>query len=249
MKILNYLFAFTMILVGSAFSAEVSAHIASFNGIIDQASIAETASTLFKIYSAGGTAMALGFDATGTLAFALTYTGLTGRTGVEDNIGGLTKRYWFAPKSYFTTIAKTKDLSDATATLAELAEISADHVFAVGKGFHVNYCTRDMGDVKYTGAGDRDGRSIPGKANFFTPGLAINNLGIMRMLKNDELIILAELADGKIVQLGSERFPAEVRISEGGSAKNESGVRGMMVEVDAFESGPQIYTGVIDLHP
>lgn len=180
---------------------------------------------------------------------ALNYTGLTGRQGVEDNIGGLTKRFFFAPKSYFTTISKTKDLDDPTATVDELSEISADHVFAVGKGFHTAYCTRDMGEVKYAGAGERDGRSIPGKATFFTPGLAIANLGQLRMLKNDELIILAELADGKLLQLGSERFPAEVRISEGGSAKNESGVRGMMIEVDFFESGPQIYTGALTLHP
>jgi hypothetical protein len=176
---------------------------------------------------------------------ALTYTGMTGLQGVEDNIGGLTKRWWFAPKSYFTTISATKDLNDGTATVDELVEISADHVFVALKGFHVNYCTRDAGELKYTGAGERDGRSMPAKATLFVPGLKITNLGQMRMMKNDELIILVEHADGTVVQLGSARFPAEASISEGGSAKNESGVRGMMIEIDGFESGPQIYTGAI----
>jgi hypothetical protein len=194
--------------------------------------------------SAGAFVMQMGFDATGTL-MALTYGGLQGPNGLEDNIGGLTKRFWFAPKSYFTTIQAVKDLSDGTATSTTIAEIASDHVFASGKGFHVCYCTRDMGEVKYTGAGERDGRSIVGKGTFFVPGLKSSNIGQLRMMKNDELIILAEAADGKVLQLGSVRFPAEVRVSEGGTAKNESGVRGFMIEVDAFESGPQIYTGAI----
>lgn len=243
MKLFKLLLSLSLIVIGSAFSAEAFSHIAELNNYVVDAS--QVSKPLFSFFAAGGTALYLGFDASGTLA-ALTYTGLTGRNGVEDNIGGLTKQFWFAPKSYFTTIAKTKDLSDATAVLAELSEISDDHVFASLKGFHKCYCTRDMGEVKYTGAGERDGRSMPGKGTFFVPGLNISNLGVLRMLKNDELIILAEAADGKILQLGSERFPAEVRVSEGGSAKNESGVRGFMIEVDFFESGPQMYTGVID---
>lgn len=243
MKLFKHLLTFSLILIGSAFSASAFSHIAEMNALVPAAS--QLMKPLFLGFAGGGFALQIGFDSTNSMA-VLAYVGLTGRNGVEDNIGGTTKQFWFAPKSYFTTISKTKDLSDGTATLSELSEISDDHVFAVGKGFHKNYCTRDMGEVKYTGAGERDGRSIPGKATFFIPGLSINNLGILRMLKNDELIILAEAADGKILQLGSERFPAEVRISEGGTAKNESGVRGFMIEVDFFESGPQMYTGVID---
>lgn len=235
MKHLSTLLALTMCILGSVVGAEV---------ITSAVEIPQYTTELSIGMSIGSLIMYSGFDATGTL-MAATYTGLTGLQGIEDNIGGTTKRFYFAPKGYFTTIQAVKDLSDGTATTTTLAEIAADHVFASGKGFHVCYCTRDMGEVKYTGAGERDGRSIVGKGTFFVPGMKNTNIGQLRMMKNDELIILAEMADGKVLQLGSARFPAEVRVSEGGTAKNESGVRGFMIEVDAFESGPQLYTGAI----
>lgn len=177
---------------------------------------------------------------------ALAYTVIAGPNGLNDNIGGLTKRYWFAPISEFTTIEAVLDFKDAggSDTADELVEIVADHTFAVGKGFITGYCTRDRGTFKATVVGDRDGRGSRMTAELFVPGTNELTLGQLRMIKNDSGIWLLEGADGIVYQAGSERFPCEATV-EFDVAKNESGVRGTKIMLDWFESFVTIYSGTI----
>lgn len=177
---------------------------------------------------------------------ALAYTGVTGPNGLNDNIGGLTKRWWFAPKSEFLSIAAALDFKDAVvgSTPSELVDISDDHTFDTGKGFITGYCTRDRGVMKATVVGDRDGRGSKMTAELFVPGTNATTLGQLRMIKNDSGIWLLEGADGIIYQAGSERFPCEATV-EFDVAKNESGVRGTKISLDWFESFMTIYSGTI----
>ena len=173
------------------------------------------------------------------------YKNIAGPNGTQDNIGGTTQRVYFAPISAFDSIAAAVDLGSET-NMAELSEISTDHTFTGTKGFFKSYCTRDKGNVKGTIVGERDGRGMKFDGMFFVPGSVIATLGGTRKMKNDQFVFLFEQADGTLLQIGTERFPAEVSI-EYDTAQNESGVRGTTFKVSGFESGPFIYTGAITL--
>jgi hypothetical protein len=179
---------------------------------------------------------------------ALGYSKITGLNGLEDNIGGITKRAWWCPERNFTTIEAVLDFTGIVigTTADELVEITEDHVHPVGEGFIEVYNTRDAGEVKGNTVGERDGRGSKMSGNVFVPGLNPLKLGNFRMMKNDSGIWLFEMADGIVIQLGSKRFPTE-QMLEIGTAKNESGVRGTKITVDSFESFITIYSGTITI--
>jgi hypothetical protein len=173
------------------------------------------------------------------------YKKLVGPNSRSNNVGGTSQKWLLAPVDYFTTIATVKDLSDAGATDAkEFVEISDDHAFAASKGFLAHYCTRDMGSIKLTAVGERDGRGTKAEAELMIPGADADLFASMVMGKNDRWIVLAPTADGKYLQLGSEQFPAEIKY-DWDAAKNESGLRGMKLTISAFMPQPQLYTGAI----
>lgn len=177
----------------------------------------------------------------------LTYDDITGLNGLEDNIGGISTRVFWAPKSWFATIGAVADFATAT-TASELVEISTDHTFTTGKGFLEIYSTRDKGKDEIATVGERDGKGSLNKGKIFNPGVNVAKLGQYRMMKNDSGIWLFELSDGVLIQLGSNRFPAEQSVKFD-TAQNESGVRGTEIEVTAFESFIQVYTGAVTMKP
>lgn len=178
------------------------------------------------------------------------YQDFTGPNATTDNMGGTTNRIFYAPKSYFTTIQDVLALDDPGATtLDEFAEITAAHVFAVGKGAHFLYCTLDKGTGEFNEQGELDGRSFAGMLKGFTPGIDPALLGFFRMAKNDQFIFWPELPDGKLLQFGSPRFSAYMSAKKIGTATNSSGVRGTEWEVKSMESGPYLYSAALTLHP
>lgn len=177
------------------------------------------------------------------------YAQHTGPDGTQDNIGGLTNNWWYAPFSYFATngIKDVKALDDASVTQeSEWAEISDDHEFtAPDQRFAKMYCTLDKGSVDATVQGDTDGRSFKFEFKGFYPGVDTAVLGFFRRAKNDRFIVLAELADGQIIQVGSKRFCAYIIANKIGTATNSQGTRGTEFIITSMESGPMIYTGAI----
>jgi hypothetical protein len=178
------------------------------------------------------------------------YQNHSGPNGTEDNIGGLTNRIWYAPKSAFAIIQDVKSLSDAAVTdEAEYAEIATAHTFQTGKGFRQLYSTMDKGSVEAAPQGELDGRSFKLHGKGFYPGVDPKILGFFRKAKNDQFIVLCELADGTVWQIGSPRFSAYILPSKIGSATNSSGIRGTEYEITSMESGAVIYSGTITMHP
>lgn len=174
------------------------------------------------------------------------YSDIVGPNGTEDNIGGATERWWFAPKDWFASIADVKKLDDGTATaFTDYSVIATDHTFTSGKGFIEIYCTPDKGSGSWAAQGETDGHSYKGTMKAFVPGINGTLLGMLRKLKNEKCIVLQELADGKVLQYGSPRFSAKVLATNIGTATNSSGVRGSEIEVTCMESGPVLYTGEI----
>lgn len=179
----------------------------------------------------------------------IVYADHLGPDGSTDNIGGLTNRIWYAPFSYFADggIKDVKALDDNTVTAeSEWSEISEDHEFLdPSERFAELYCTLDKGSVENTVQGDTDGRSFKMVLKGFHPGMNAGTLGFFRKAKNDRFIVLAEMADGKIIQVGSKRFCAYIVATKIGTATNSTGTRGTEFEITSMESGPMLYTGEI----
>jgi len=179
----------------------------------------------------------------GPIILILTLGNIAGPTGTTQNIGGATGRIRWSPVSSFTTIEKKAELSDSPApTNLALINISEDHVWAATKGAYEMYITRDTGDVKFTMNQDRDTTGCEIKFEAITPGAEAATEAILVQISNDRNIFWIELADGKWVQVGSERFPAEFKY-EWNSEKNGKGERGWKVMITGFESTKQYYTG------
>jgi len=173
------------------------------------------------------------------------YKNMAGPNPRSNNVGGLTGRIFVAPLDYFTTLQKVLDLSDLAATSeTDFVTITADHVFAASKGFHKIYCTRDMGKVTMKAVGERDGRGYKIEGEIMHPGFSPEIMAWGTMGKNDRMIVLAELADGQLLQAGSEQFPCEMKF-DFDAAGNESGLRGTKITFSAFSAQPQIYQGEV----
>jgi hypothetical protein len=175
---------------------------------------------------------------------------LLGPDGTTINIGGLTQRIWVAPIGWFSSIAKKKELNDSPAPTdpAELINIDDDHTFILGKGFVQIYNTRDKGKVEYKNNEERDTNGATTEASIMHPGVSASVLGVLTIAENERLIALFEFVDGKRMQVGSERFYAELKFSfDGGN--NESGYRGVTIKIKGFESSFQLYNGTITEKP
>lgn len=176
------------------------------------------------------------------------YTAIQGPPATQDNFGGTSERWFFAPKRWITTIQTVLEMNDpAFTTWDQLVVIDTDHVFALGKGVVEMYATADTGMAKLSEQGELDGKSLKGEAEFFIPGLDPILLGQLRMLKNERALAWVECADGQLIQCGSKRFSCYISIKEIGTAKNSSGVRGSTVSLKWFESGITLYAGALPL--
>ncbi len=176
-------------------------------------------------------------------------TSIQGRDARTQNVGGTTSRIRFAPVSYFATIATKKELSDMTATAnSDFIQITGDHIFNTGKCFLESYITRDTGKVTSKPNADRDSTGHMTTFEGMIPGADSATEANLLMAANDKLIVLIELADGQWLQLGSERFYAEMKY-EWSSENNEKGERGWKITVTAFDTSKAYYTGAFQMTP
>lgn len=173
------------------------------------------------------------------------YSDIDAPSGQVDNMGGTKQRFWFAPISYFATIAT---VVAAPATAAAAVQIVADHTFLATKGFHKVYTTLDKSGLNYEIQGERDGRSFKQKYKGFTPGSDDTLHGQMSIIKNERCIVLVEESDGKVSQIGTEDFYAEI-IAKYMTGETTAGLRGYEIEVESVAPRNYRYAGVITEYP
>lgn len=180
---------------------------------------------------------------------ALVLDDITGPNGLTQNVGGTTGRIRFCPVEDFLVIAKKAEMSDSPAPTdpLDLINISDDHTFTSPKGWYESYITRDTGKVDFTMNQDRDTTGCEVKFEGMVPGAEASIDATLTLAANNKLIVEIELADGKWLQIGSQRFPAELKYSWS-SENNGKGERGWKVSVTGFETTKQYYTGVFTMH-
>lgn len=169
------------------------------------------------------------------------YKSLTGPEGGADNMGGTKQAFYFARVSDFLSI-KTVD-PNAT-TLEGLVEITGTHTFNGTSGFHKIYCTMDKGSIDMATQGERDGRSYKQMGKYFYPGSESEIHGFASQAKNDQFIVLSEMPDGKVIQIGSADFYAEI-LGHFQTGTNSTGIRGYEFSVESMAPRNYIYKGTI----
>lgn len=173
------------------------------------------------------------------------YADLLGPDGTEDNMGGTTQLMHYAPVRDFLSI---KVPSASPSTLEDKVVISVTHTFNVGKCFKKLYVTLDSGSADSELQGERDGKSFKTKAKVFYPGTKAEVMGFVAQAKNDRFIVLINMPDGKVRQIGSEAFHAEI-MPKFSTGTNSGGRRGYEFEIESMAPCEYLYEGTINTTP
>lgn len=171
------------------------------------------------------------------LSFLKSLGGLEG----ADNTPGLLGYVYFAPESWFETIAKAPALNP-TAAAGTSVIIAESHSFKAGKGFLQLYITLDSNSLKADIVGERDGRGLKIEFEGFHPGSKPESLELLNIVKNIGGIMLVPTPDDQLIQVGAQGLPVELSPSFG-TGTLSSGRRGTTVKGECYATGIRIYKG------
>ncbi len=136
----------------------------------------------------------------------MAYKDLLGPDGgaAENNMGGTAQIVYYAKVSDILTFAKP-------ALNAENPFVHTQpFVMKTGKKFNQLYCTLDSSQLDYGEVGEFDGKSYKPEFKMFYPGLSNDWVQFINEAKNDKFIFIVPLPDGKMVQIGTDKFFAYV---------------------------------------
>ena len=129
------------------------------------------------------------------------YKDMTGPDGTEVNMGGTSQVAFFARVDDVLTWP-----GPATAQGANPYVNTTPFVMKQGKKFQKLYITQDTGELDFGSNGEQDGKSFKPVLKTFYPGASDDALQFINDAKNDKFVLIVELPDGKLIQLGSARF-------------------------------------------
>lgn len=173
-----------------------------------------------------------------------------------EPIAGLATKVWYARKSDFVTIIDTKKMEDedpdnVAETNAELMEITETHIFKTTKCFKTIDFVQETGEVKTKSIGPKGGKLFENEVTIEVAGSKAELLGLMRAIKNPDLIVLVEeVGSGNIRQLGWSKFGAEASNLEHEIGSPLEGKNSAKITFKDKNLGPaSIYKGEISTIP
>lgn len=172
----------------------------------------------------------------------ITYKDLLGPDGTEVNMGGV------AQIAYFARIDDIKTFATAAASPANPYVLTTGHVMNTGKKFNKIYITLDTGELDFGSNGEMDGRSFKPTFKFFYPGISDDAVQFVNDVKNDKLLFIVELPDGKMLQIGSSRFFCSVSPNFKTTTTSGRG-RGTEIEVTCYTPYIYVYGAAVPLTP
>jgi len=129
----------------------------------------------------------------------------------------------------------------------DFAVLEGNITMVSGKRFYHIYCSRDLGELKYTLQGPTGARSLKATLEIYHPGFKAKLLGFVASTMNSELLILARLNNGDIHLLGDKNRGVEygdnAELSSGKTVTdNNGGTLNFVYDTPAA----QIYSGNIN---
>lgn len=178
---------------------------------------------------------------------AITVVDLLHQDGVE-NPSGLATLHGFALLGYFAAagIKKADDLNSAGATNTSIGSIITPHVFSQGNCMKKIYGTENKGEAKEDVVGETDSQATKSSITISVPGVKADYHGTKRLLNASIGLAFITMADGQVMQYGSERFPCHFKVSWG-TGNNES-YRGYTITITNYGDGA-LYTPGLNFTP
>lgn len=126
-----------------------------------------------------------------------------------EPISGLAVLVYYALRKDFKTVAEPPAF-DAVGGFETKAAIATDHEFLEGKGFHTLTMVTETGKIETTPLGERKRKLSTNTLTGQIAGSEKAVLGFMRMVKNEDFIVLVkEVGSKNYRQLGSADLYAE----------------------------------------
>lgn len=179
-----------------------------------------------------------------------------GSSSIEPTGGFSHVDILIAPIRYFTSIATIPPIEsdvpgDIATTAALAATIVGDHTFTVGYGFAKFKAVQDKAGLESPMIGEKGGRVHENKLTVIVRGSDAATIGAMRLMKNEQFIILArEAGSGRYRQIGHSRYAAEIEeLTPKVAAEYEGGADVTFVFKDKNVVAAPIYPGAITMQP
>lgn len=96
----------------------------------------------------------------------------------------------------------------------DFAVLEGNIVMVNGQRFYHIYCSRDMGELKYTTQGTFGGKSMKANLEIYHPGFKPKLLGFIASVMNSEAIVLARLNNGATISFVYDTPTAQVYTGE-----------------------------------
>ena len=171
------------------------------------------------------------------------YKDLLGPDGSENNMGGTRQFFHFGRWNDILTFG-TPATSPADSDDAYV--ITNPHVMKSGTKFNTMYCTIDTSSLESGDNGETDGKSFKPLFKFFYPGSRKDAIAFANRCKNDKFVFEVPLADGTMVQIGSQFFCAYIKSNFNSTTTSGRG-KGWEFEVMSFQPDFMLYTAAVPL--
>lgn len=111
-------------------------------------------------------------------------------------------------------VASFPTLPSNRTSYEDFAELEGNIVMVNGQRFYHIYCSRDMGELKYTTQGTFGGKSMKANLEIYHPGFKPKLLGFIASVMNSEAIVLARLNNGATISFVYDTPTAQVYTGE-----------------------------------
>lgn len=168
-----------------------------------------------------------------------------------NNTGGLYEDFYFARTADILTWP-TKEASTPTPLPSDSIILTDVFIMKTGKKFFHAKTVLGNAEVKWEVIGPRKGKCYKHSFEVFLPQNTNDNLGVLSLMKNDELVVIAKDRNGILRVVGSELMPATLDSGNGTTGKkaeDDPGAGNTLVFTTEDNDPPATYAGEIPLTP
>lgn len=170
----------------------------------------------------------------------MAYKDLLGPDGTENNMGGTAQIVYYGKVSDIQTYAAPAQ--NATNPYVH----TQPFVMKTGKKFYQLYTTLDTSQLDFGEVGEFDGKSFKPELKMFYPGLTEDWVQFINDAKNDKFVFIVPLPDGKMIQIGTDKFFAYVMgLPKTGQVSGRG--KGSELTVMSYQPNILIYAAAVPL--
>lgn len=158
---------------------------------------------------------------------------------------GLSQVMYFASVNDFATISVPVS---PPVSEKEKYTISTAHAFKPTKCFHKMYTSIEQGQLQFEALGGNDATGFRIIGTGFIPGDSEDLNYFANEAQGDRFIVIIKRADGKLIQVGTEDFPATIKaVHDSGNVSADAS--GYTVNISAYTPFKYLYDAAIQLTP